>query len=295
MVNKFLAAIIVLGVAIVLSLVLSAVIISRDAPELTSNLDWTPRPSPTVTPVGTMDPLPREPPALASSPTVGAVQQDICVHSVTYWAQHPELWPELVNIAGYVYSKEIVQAVFTSPTRDLTGELLTHLHAAYLNTLQTKAYPIVSEAIIESAKWINTHPAGSEINAEDQSTAISLGTILAEYNQGHLGYNPCGGDPAPGQNDNFTPPTQSASLMTVVPAGTASATATLTEAPASTSIRLPAFTPTPRQRRPRQQSGATQTAPPTQAPIVTPKPPNPTQAPLPTPVPTQIPFPTPAP
>jgi hypothetical protein len=106
MVNKLLAAIITLGVAIIISLVISLVILSHDYNDLTISGDWTPPSTATVTPTRTAAPRPTEQVEIAVSPTGKAGLTTICVHTVSYWAKHPELWPELVNISGFEYSRK---------------------------------------------------------------------------------------------------------------------------------------------------------------------------------------------
>ncbi len=275
----------------IISLIISQVIISRFNEVTPLSSAWTPLPTITltVTLIRTAQPSPTEQTSIAVSPTNQADPKSICVHTVTYWAIHPELWPEQVNIVGFIYKKEMMTELFNTQSWDLPAELFAQLHAAYLNTFNGEEIEIVTQAIVDTANWLSVHLADSEISEADLQTGFSLGTILADYNNGRLRHGLCDNNPAPMQIDEVFLPTAVASPTTVIP--------TLMVAPARTPVRLPTFTPTPGKPRPRERTHSTATASPIKIPTDTPAaPPSPipTQIPPPTP-PTQIPLPTPAP
>lgn len=260
----------------IIGLIVSWVIISREYKDIVFSGVSSPLLTATLTHVSTSQPSPTDDVSVAvkptiESPTILASPIIICVHTVTYWANHSELWPAQVTIAGFSYISGDLTTLINTQSWDLPAILLVQLHAAYLNYLNGEKSDEVAQTLIDTANWLSTHPVDSEISAPDLQAGVNLGTALADYNNGRLRYGACEDEPAPMQiNEIFLPEETAPATVVAAP----------TRKP-----KVPTSTRTPGEPRPRKLPDTT----------AVPPPPTHTPAPPPSPVPTQEPLPTPAP
>jgi hypothetical protein len=235
----------------------------------------TPTPSVTATITKTITPSPTRTATFPASPTPQVNSSKNCTHSVTYWANHTETWPNQVIIDNFTYTIGEAATIYSAQNKDVAAYLFVQLHAAFLNFLSGADTSAVNKTMSDAANWLNIHPAGSPINEVDQQTGITLGMTLASYNNGRFGPGHCANDPAIVPADEIPLPTETMTSTVETVTITATATRRSTRRP-PTNTQPPSQPPHPN--------------PPTQTPAQLP-----TNTPVtpPTPAPTQVPALTP--
>jgi len=212
-----------------------------------------------------------------------------CIHTVIYWADHTELWPSIVRIDHFTYTKDDSLAAYNKSSSDLTTDLFIQLHAAYLNLNNGSNNSTIEKTVVSAADWLFSHSNGTPINDTDKQEATKFTSDLANYNNGRLG-------PALCSNETLFSP------ATVVPSSTFTLTPTqtiffvtraATHTPTTTSMPNPPPQNIPTRTQtliPTNAPTATQIVLPTLVPTV-PSTPVPTIIPtaVPTPVPTEVP------
>src|SRR4030042_4033842 len=70
------------------------------------------------------------------SVTPTAVHADTnCTHPISYWREHPELYPSQMVIGGQVYGSNDISTILSEDPQEITGLLQAQLLAAFLNYL----------------------------------------------------------------------------------------------------------------------------------------------------------------
>ena len=107
-----------------------------------------------------------------------------CTYPVSYWKNHPELYPSQLVIGGQVYKAKDIQGIFSDDTPDLTVELQAQLTGAYLNFLSGADQSYVETTIFEAYGWLVKHPAGSALTIASVRLEQGYINVLETYNQG---------------------------------------------------------------------------------------------------------------
>jgi hypothetical protein len=248
---------------------------------------WTPLPTSSATITEeTVDPQPATTSTLLPNSTSTRDPAKNCTHSIAYWNNHPDLWPDKVTIGNYSYTKDAIASVFGTPSDDPATLLFIQLHTAFLNAVNGADYSQVYQTILDAANWLGSHHAGSQLSQNDLQACSSLTTTLEEYNTGKLEPGPC--------LEEVTP----------TPIEATPFPETATSSP-TTFLYIPVKTPTntPGSGQPHPHNPPKNTNPPPTQPPPTQAPPPPTTVPTsvppthppPTSVPPTQPLPTPAP
>jgi len=187
----------------------------------------------------------------AVPPTNSAIS---CIHSVIYWADHSNEWPQNVNINNLTYTRAEMIDIYDKPSEDISANLLIQFHAAFLNLNNGARNNNVEKLALEAANWIVLHPIDSELVPADRQAGIEFETVLADYNNGKLG-------PALCENETiYVSNIESLSTSTELPTETLVNTATLWP------TRVPTRTNTPEPPPPRRPNPPTSTSRPTPLP-----------------------------
>jgi hypothetical protein len=242
-----------------------------------------------------------------SSTATALVAGKNCTHPVSYWKNHPELYPAQLIIGGQVYKTKDIQGIFSDDPQELTIQLQAQLTGAYLNFLSGADQSYIETTIFEAYGWLVQHPVGSALSDSEREAGTRLYNVLETYNQGLTEVAPCEPGLALTVTESGTASENPNTLLTVTPTETVtptpSETPTLIEftatatyifvLPPSTAtrtteppIQIPSNTPV----IPTEAPTATETPVPTAAPTNTPV----TPATL-TPIPTETPIITPVP
>lgn len=212
-----------------------------------------------------------------------------CTYPVTYWKEHPELFPPQIIIGGTVYQDRELQALLAHDSQDPVEQLKAQLAVAFLNNWSGADQTTVELTIFEAFGWLMQHPAGSTVSEVDSVAGKQFLSELEAYNLGLAGVKPC---------------IASLSISpTSSPTGTTTLEITMTPSPTSTATPTTSVTPTPSEVT--QTATATKvlilptraatqtTAPPVQYPTDTPLPPTNTPRPANTSTFTPPPLPSP--
>lgn len=275
----WLPALIILGVIVTLSILVSSLIypnnIRGNSPQTVNPILATT--SPTSTIAITLAATATQPSNPGATPTQVSTSVVNCTYTTTFWRLNPQTWLiENVVIGNHSFTKAEAIALLEANNTDEKSALLQQFFAALLNTLKGADSGEIESALIAASDWISGHPEGAEISEADRQQAVLFAQTLFEYNIGGLGPGHCPDEP-----------------VTPTPTPTATPTATLT--PTITPIRtLVTPSATSEDRKP-TESAPGPTSAPTEpaAPTNTPKP-QPTNTPRP-PMPTPTRAPTEAP
>jgi hypothetical protein len=132
-----------------------------------------------------------------------------CASPISYWKEHPELYPAQLVIGGQVYKADDLIEIFSDQTEDLSAKLQAQLAAVYMNIISGADQSYIETTIFEAYGWLVQHPAGSQVSDSEHEVGTRLFNVLEEYNLGLTGIAPC--------------------VLAVTP--TVTATSTITEAP----------------------------------------------------------------
>jgi hypothetical protein len=247
---------VVIGISAILSVLFDT------SKELASIATWTPERWTAVP--RTVVPVTLEP-TFTSSPTVetptSTPKKSSCVYPDVYWIATSDKLPAQIAFKGFRMTKETVLSILYSQVQEETTTLLQQFIIANLNITAGSDPSSLGLTLEYAEEWLNLHPVGSQVSADDRQVGASLVVTLKEFNNGQLG------------------PTQCSFIL---PA-TSTPTVTPTPTPTRTRVYIP---PT----KTRDSSSGPKPVPPTV------KPPTPKPPPPPTPVPpTDVPLPTTAP
>jgi hypothetical protein len=238
--------------------------------------------------------------------TAGRAEMN-CTYPVSYWREHPELYPPQMVIGRQVYGSNEIGTILSEDPQEITGLLQAQLLAAFLNNLAGADQSSIETTIFEAYGWLVKHPIGTQIADGELEIGTRLFNVLEAYNDGFSGVSLCEGVQIPTLIVTNTPTETPSVLLSITPSQTITPTPgeppTLSETatpiqftatatyifivPTRTTIptteppvQVPSNTPIPPTERP--SSTPTQIPPPPNTPTYTLPPPTPTFPILPT-------------
>jgi hypothetical protein len=121
-----------------------------------------------------------------------------------FWKNHPEAWPNGIEIGGVLYTQEQALEILSTPPKggDATYILAHQLIAAMLNELSGADTSVLGTTIADADAWLVLHPLGSNPRGPEREEGIALATVLDEFNNGLLGGGDC---PEPTPSPTPTP------------------------------------------------------------------------------------------
>jgi hypothetical protein len=223
-----------------------------------------------------------------SSPSVAATTARIeksCTYPVSYWMEHPELYPPQMVIGGKVYGAKDIREILADETQNPTHLMQAQLVGAFLNILAGAEQSSIETTIFEAYGWLAQHPPGSPVSDGDREAGAKLFKVLEAYNDGLSGVALCEGLQIPTLIVTNTPTETPTVLLTTPPSETTTPTSSETPVPTEQTATATYFFFVPT-RTPKPTN-----EPPPQVPTNTPIPPTETKIPPPpdTPTPTQSP------
>ena len=106
-----------------------------------------------------------------------------------YWKNHPEAWPDAIEIGGVAYSSEMAIYWLKRVGKDKTTTTFSSLVSAKLNVLTGNESSCVDDTIDAADEWMAAHgPVGSNVPASSAawSEGQLLHSMLDDYNNGRL-------------------------------------------------------------------------------------------------------------
>jgi hypothetical protein len=247
--------------------------------------------------LSTPTPLPRNAKSDLAIATV--TLQPNCTRSALYWVNHPELWPEKIDLGSALFTKMQALQIIHSTVVDVSSLVFIQFVSAYLNVIHGADPLAVADVIMQASDWVYNHPPGGLLQEAEAQKALSMAKELEDYNSGYLGPYRCLDD-----TSSYTDQVAISVPVLLMTPSSIMQTSVVTPTPLATYTALPTRTPmsimvtyapptasaTPKPPKP---SGSNPTSPPaTQRPDPTQEPPPPTHEP---PPPTQEPPPPPPP
>jgi len=114
-----------------------------------------------------------------------------CTNPVSYWMDHPELYPPVLVLGNEAYqAKEITEMLFDEGA-SLDSQLQAQLVGAFLNVLSGSDRVPIESTIFKAYDWLVQHPDGSEISPGEVEAGTRLSDALKSYNLGRSGVAPC--------------------------------------------------------------------------------------------------------
>ena len=114
-----------------------------------------------------------------------------CTNPVSYWRDHPELYPPVLVLGNDAYqAKDITEMLFDEGA-SLDTQLQTQLVGAFLNVLSGSDRVPIESTIFQAYDWLVQHPDGSEISPVEAEAGTRLSDALKSYNLGLSGVAPC--------------------------------------------------------------------------------------------------------
>ena len=161
------------------------------------------------------------------SATANAQVLQDCAYPITYWREHPELYPAQMVIGGVMYHEKELEALLTDEEINLILQMRSQMAVVYLNISAGADQSSIEGIVFSAYGWLVNHPLGSELTEDDLQAVTQYLTLLEEYNLGQAGVAPCEG--------------------TLPLVRTETSTTTLTATPLSSSTPSQTSTPTPSQ------------------------------------------------
>jgi hypothetical protein len=166
------------------------------------------------------------------SPSATATDQVLqdCAYPLTYWSEHPELYPVQVVIGGVIYQQRELEALLTDKEANLALQMRAQMAVAFLNISGGTDPSSIEGTIFSAYGWLVNHPQGSDLSAEELEIGTQFLTLLEAYNLGQAGVVAC----------EATIPL----MRTEIGLSTETATQLSSSTPSQTSTLTPSETPT---------------------------------------------------
>ena len=217
-----------------------------------------------------------------------------CTYPVSYWVEHPELYPPQIILGSKVYQANDIHEALSHADEGLVELLLAQLVGVFLNTSAGADQDIIEATIFQAYRWLVEHPDESQIPESDRVTGLKYLSLLEAYNLGQAGVPLCEGIYIAVLPQPITASVAPTLILTTTPSQTPTTTPSETASPvvlpvtATYIIILPTNTAIRTTQPPIQLPSNTPIQPTDQPPPTnTPRPPvPPTNTPPPPPVPT---------
>jgi hypothetical protein len=208
-----------------------------------------------------------------SSPslTPSAVRVEMnCTYPITYWMEHPELYPIQVVIGSKIYQANDIREALMQSGQNPIAQLQAQLVGVFLNISSGADQRQLEATIFQAYHWLVLHPDGSQVSGNDLEIGARFFSLLEAYNLGLTGVPPCEGGFLFVYTETPTPSVTATIVVTLPYSQTITATASETASPT-----YPIVTPIYTYAVPTQTRIATTQPPGGQVPTETRKP-NPT-------------------
>ena len=151
-----------------------------------------------------------------------------CTYPVSYWIEHPELYPPQIVLGDKVYQANDIRKALSHADQDPAAQLQAQLVGAFLNISSGANQEYIETTIFQAYNWLVQHPDGSQISTSDLETGSRYYTMLEAYNLGVAGVPSCLEGSTPLLMETTTPTVTSTYLLTLTPSQTLTPTASET-------------------------------------------------------------------
>ncbi len=219
------------------------------------------------------------------TPSAARVEMN-CTYPITYWMEHPELYPIQIVIGSKIYQANDIREALMQSGQNPIAQLQAQLVGVFLNISSGADQSLLESTIFQAYNWLVLHPDGSQVSGNDLELGSRFFSMLEAYNLGLAGVPACGSGFTFALTETPSPSVTPTLLLPLTPSQTLTATPSETASPT-----YPIVTPIYTYGVPTQTRIATTQPPGGQAPTATHKPnPSPTRtAEAPTPTRTPIP------
>jgi hypothetical protein len=125
------------------------------------------------------------------SATTGGNALQECTYPITYWRQHPELYPAQVIIGGVPYKQRELEALLTDEELNLILQIRAQLAVAFLNIASGADQSGIEATLFSAYGWLLNHPLGTELSADELEVGTNYLSLLEAYNHGQAGVAAC--------------------------------------------------------------------------------------------------------
>ena len=157
--------------------------------------------------------------------TSGARIEKNCTYPISYWKEHPELYPPQIVLGGKVYQVDDIQAILSAEGQDPSTQIQAQLVGVFLNNLSGADQSLIETTIFQAYSWLVQHQDGNQVSESEREVGLRYFNVLEAYNLGLAGVSAC----------------QTAAAFTLTTTATASGIPTLS----STITPSQTLTPTP--------------------------------------------------
>jgi hypothetical protein len=169
------------------------------------------------------------------TPTTSRIEKN-CTYPVSYWMEHPELYPPQMVLGSKVYQANDIHEALTGSDEDPTAQLQAQLVGAFLNISSGADQGLIETTIFQAYSWLVQHPDGSQVSESELETGSRYYNILEAYNLGLAGVAPCEEETTIIKTYTATPSGVPPTVATVTP----SQTLTITPSETATPIEITA-------------------------------------------------------
>src|SRR4030042_4953985 len=90
-----------------------------------------------------------------------------CTFPVSYWMEHPELYPPQIVLGNKVYQANDIREALSGADQEPTAQLQAQLVGAFLNFSSGADQDLIEATIFQAYSWLVQHPAGSQVADSD--------------------------------------------------------------------------------------------------------------------------------
>lgn len=152
-----------------------------------------------------------------------------CTYPLSYWMEHPELYPVQIVIGSKIYQANEIREALTQSGEAPGAQLQAELVGAFLNIIYGADQTLLETTIFQAYSWLVLHPDGSQVTDDDLETGSGYFLALEAFNLGQAGVPPCGG----GYSIVYTRTPTNSVTATLILSPTPSETQTSTSSPTS--------------------------------------------------------------
>jgi hypothetical protein len=169
------------------------------------------------------------------SPSATATAQVVkdCTYPISYWKEHPELYPPQMIIGGVVYTERELEALLSDDDENPVQQIRAQLAVAFLNISGGADQSSIEATIFTAYGWLVNHPVGSQITDDEQEKGRRLFDVLETYNLGLAGVEPCEASITLTKTETSTVTAMPSLLFDSTPSQTMTPTTSFTPTPTS--------------------------------------------------------------
>jgi hypothetical protein len=124
------------------------------------------------------------------TPSAARVEMN-CTYPISYWMEHPELYPIQIVIGSKVYLANDIREALTQSGQNPISQLQAQLVVAFLNISSGADQSLLEATIFQAYNWLVLHPDGNQLSGNDLEIGSRYYSMLEAYNLGLAGVPTC--------------------------------------------------------------------------------------------------------